>query len=144
MKRREFTVVRVRAESGAEGFGFSLSREGPGAGAIKQAVAHHYVGATLASQADAAAVFYRCQGANLGALSAGMGLRGLSIVDLAVHDLLARSEGVSIARYLGGEPRSMPATAIVGYPPALMPPDAVREQIAGLRADGWTRFKIPI
>jgi L-alanine-DL-glutamate epimerase-like enolase superfamily enzyme len=144
MKRREFVLVRVRAESGLEGFAFTLSREGPVAAAIKQAIAYHYVGATFASQADAAAAFYRCQGANLGALSAGMGLRGLSIVDLAVHDLLARSEGVSIARYLGGEPRSMPATAIIGYPPGATPPDAVREQVRGLREAGWTRFKIPI
>ena len=144
MQHREFVVVRVRAESGLEGFAFTLSREGPVAAAIKQAVSHHYVGGTFASQADAAAAFYRCQGANLGALSGGMGLRGLSIVDLAVHDLLARSAGVSIARYLGGEPRSMPATAIIGYPPAAMPPDAVREQVRGLREDGWTRFKIPI
>ena len=119
MKRREFVLVRVRAESGLEGFAFTLTREGPVAAAIQQAIAYHYVGTTLASQADAAAVFYRCQGSNLGGLSGGMGLRGLSIVDLAVHDLLARSEGLSIARYLGGEPRSMPATAIIGYPPAL-------------------------
>ena len=144
MKRREFVVVRLRADSGAEGFAFTLSREGPVAAAIQQAVAHHYVGATFSSQADVAAAFYRCQGANLGALSGGMGLRGLSIVDLAMHDLLARSEGISIARYLGGEPRSMPATAIIGYPPALMPPDAVREQVRGLREDGWRRYKIPI
>jgi L-alanine-DL-glutamate epimerase-like enolase superfamily enzyme len=144
MKRREFVLVRVRAESGLEGFAFTLTREGPVAAAIKQAIAYHYVGATFASQADAAATFYRCQGANLGALSSGMGLRGLSIVDLAVHDLLARSKGVSIARYLGGEPRSLPATAIIGYPPGATPPDAVREQVRGLREAGWTRFKIPI
>jgi L-alanine-DL-glutamate epimerase-like enolase superfamily enzyme len=144
MKHREFALVRVRGESGREGFGFTLSREGPVGAAIKQAIAYHYLGATLASSADAAQVFYRCQGANLGALAAGIGLRGLSIVDLAVHDLLARSAGVSIARYLGGEPRSMPATAIIGYPPGAMPPDAVREQVRGLREAGWTRFKIPI
>jgi L-alanine-DL-glutamate epimerase-like enolase superfamily enzyme len=144
MKHREFALVRVRAESGLEGFGFTLTREGPVAAAIRQAISHHYVGATVSSSADAADVFYRCQGANLGALAAGTGLRGLSIVDLAVHDLLARSAGVPIASYLGGERRSMPATAIIGYPPAVTPPDVVREQVAELRAAGWTRYKIPI
>jgi L-alanine-DL-glutamate epimerase-like enolase superfamily enzyme len=144
MKHREFTVVRVRAESGVEGFGFTLSREGPVAATIKQAIAHHYVGAELGGIDDAAQVFYRCQASNLAALSGGIGLRALSIVDLAVHDLLARSADVSIARYLGGEPRALPATAIIGYPPGAMPPDAVAAQVRELRDAGWRRFKIPI
>ncbi len=144
MKHRSFVVVRVTAASGVAGFGFTLSREGPVDAAIKQAIAPHYVGATVESAADAAGVFYRCQGSNLAGLSSGIGLRGLSIVDLAVHDLLARSTGVSIARYLGGEPRPMPATAIIGYPPAAMPPDSVQAQVTALRAAGWRRFKIPI
>jgi L-alanine-DL-glutamate epimerase-like enolase superfamily enzyme len=144
MRHREFALVRVRAESGAEGFAFTLTREGPVAPAIGQAIAHHYVGSTFASRGDVEAVFYRCQGSNLAGLVGGIGLRALSIVDLAVHDLLARSAGISIARYLGGEPRPLPATAIIGYPPGAMPPDAVRSQVRELRAAGWTRFKIPI
>jgi L-alanine-DL-glutamate epimerase-like enolase superfamily enzyme len=144
MRHRSFALVRLTASSGAEGFAFTLSREGPVDAMIRQAIAHHYVGAKFESTADAAATFYRCQGSNLAGLSGGLGLRALSIVDLAVHDLLARSAGQSIASYLGGEPRSMPATAIIGYPPAAMPPDAVRDQVSALRADGWRRFKIPI
>jgi L-alanine-DL-glutamate epimerase-like enolase superfamily enzyme len=144
MQYRSFTIVRVAAESGLEGMGVTLSREGPVAAAIKQAIAHHYVGASVESAGDAEQLFYRCQGSNLAGLSSGIGLRGLSIVDLAVHDLLARSKQVSIARYLGGEPRPMPATAIIGYPPAAMPPDAVANQVSELRVAGWNRFKIPI
>jgi L-alanine-DL-glutamate epimerase-like enolase superfamily enzyme len=144
MKHREFALVRVRAASGAEGFGFTLTREGAVAATIRQSISHHYVGTTFASRDDIETTFYRCQGSNLGGLSSGIGLRGLSIVDLAVHDLMARSEGLSIARYLGGEPQRMPATAIIGYPPAATPPDVVREQVRGLREAGWTRFKIPI
>ena len=144
MRHREFCLVRLRAESGVEGFGFTLTREGPVAATIKQAIAHHYVGTTFASRNDAAAAFARCQGSNLAGLSGGIGLRGLSIVDLALHDLLARSEGVSIARYLGGTPRALPATAIIGYPPGAMPPEKVQEQIRELHDQGWRRFKIPI
>jgi L-alanine-DL-glutamate epimerase-like enolase superfamily enzyme len=144
MRHREFCLVRVRAESGVEGFAFTLTREGPVAATIGQAIRHHYVGTTFSGPDDAATAFYRCQGSNLAGLSGGIGLRALSIVDLAVHDMLARSRGVSIARYLGGEPRPLPATAIIGYPPAAMPADAVRAQIADLRSNGWRRFKIPI
>lgn len=144
MKHREFVLVRARAESGNEGFGFTLSREGPVAAAIKQAVAHHYVGSEVASRADAEAIFYRCQGSNLATLAGGTGLRALSIVDLAVHDLLARGAGLPIARWLGGEPRRVPATAIIGYPPGRMGPAEVAAQVGELRGAGWQRFKIPI
>jgi L-alanine-DL-glutamate epimerase-like enolase superfamily enzyme len=144
MKHREFALVRVRAAGGAEGFGFTLTREGPVAATIRQAIAHHYVGSRFSGPEDAAAAFDRCQGSNLAGLSSGIGLRALSIVDLAVYDMLARSAGISIARYLGGEPRRLPATAIIGYPPGAMPPEAVAEQVRTLRADGWRRFKLPI
>jgi L-alanine-DL-glutamate epimerase-like enolase superfamily enzyme len=144
MRHREFALVRLRGASGAEGFGFTLTREGPVAAAIRQAVAHHYVGASIGSTDDVEALFRRCQGANLGALASGVGLRGLSIVDLAAYDLLGKASGMSVARLLGGTPRSLPVTAIIGYPPGRMGPDEVRAQVESLRASGWRRFKIPI
>ena len=143
MKHREFVLVRARAESGDEGFGFTLSREGPVAAAINQAVAHHYVGSEVASRADAEAIFYRCQGSNLATLAGGTGLRALSIVDLAVHDLLARSAGLPIARWLGGEPRRVPATAIIGYPPGRMGPAEVAAQVGELRGSRLAAIQDP-
>jgi L-alanine-DL-glutamate epimerase-like enolase superfamily enzyme len=140
MRHREFALVRLVAESGVEGYGFTLTREGPVAAAIRQAIAHHYVGAPYD---DPERLFLRTQWSNLASLSAGTGLRALSIVDLAVWDLKARAAGVSIARLLGGEPRPLPATAIVGYPPAIGA-DAVAAQVHELRQAGWQRFKIPI
>lgn len=144
MKHREFALVRVRAASGLAGVAFTLTREGPVAAAIAQALKHQYVGEDVATAADAVRLFERCQASNAATLSGGTGLRALSILDLAVHDLLARSVGLSIARYLGGEPRPLPATAIIGYPPAKMDASAVREQVQELRSRGWRRFKIPI
>lgn len=144
MRHREFALVRLRSTSGAEGFGFTLTREAPIAAAIRQAVAHHYIGASIGSVEEIATVFHRCQGSNLASLASGSGLRALSIVDLAAHDLLAKASGISIARLLGGTLSSLPATAIIGYPPATMGPDEVRAQVESLRAAGWRRFKIPI
>jgi L-alanine-DL-glutamate epimerase-like enolase superfamily enzyme len=144
MPHREFVLVRVGADSGLEGFAFTLTREGPVAAAIGQAIRSQYVGQAVATRADASELFTRCQRSNLATLSSGVGLRALSVVDIAVHDLLAKSSGVSIARYLGGVPRSLPATAIIGYPPAAMDAGAVREQVRALRAAGWQRFKLPI
>jgi L-alanine-DL-glutamate epimerase-like enolase superfamily enzyme len=144
MEYREFALVRVRARSGLEGFAFTLTRDGPLAETIARVIARHYVGESFATRDDVERVFYRCQGSNLAALAAGIGLRALSIVDLALHDLLAKAAGLPMARYLGGEPRRLPATAIIGYPPGAMPPDAVARQVRELQAGGWRRFKIPI
>lgn len=144
MEHREFALVRVRSSDGLEGFAFTLTREGPVAATIKQAIAHNYIGTTLTSTTDAERAFYGCQGSNLAGLSSGIGLRALSIVDLAVHDLVARAAGDSIVGLLGGESRWLPATAIVGYPPSGMSPDAVRAQVRTLRDRGWRRFKIPL
>ena len=144
MRHREFALVRLRTATGAEGFGFTLTREAPIAAAIRQAVAHHYIDASIGSVEEIAAIFHRCQGSNLASLASGAGLRALSIVDLAAYDLLGKASGVSIASLLGGTFRSLPATAIIGYPPSTMGPEEVRAQVASLRDAGWRRFKIPI
>jgi L-alanine-DL-glutamate epimerase-like enolase superfamily enzyme len=38
----------------------------------------------------------------------------------------------------------MPATAIIGYPPALMGPDEIGAQVRDLAKAGWRRFKAPM
>ncbi|MDQ3554392.1 MAG: hypothetical protein M3395_08285, partial [Chloroflexota bacterium] len=74
---------------------------------------------------------------------AGIGMRALSIVDIAAWDLAARVAGKSMAAYLGGERQPMPVTAIVGYPPSISPGETV-DQVRRLRDQGWRRFKLPI
>jgi L-alanine-DL-glutamate epimerase-like enolase superfamily enzyme len=144
MTHREFALVRVRSENGVDGFGFTATRDGPVASTIARIIADQYLGAVLTTRDDLERSFDRCQGSSLGNLSAGIGLRALSIVDLAAYDLLARSAGVSISRLLGGQASPLPATAIIGYPPGAMDADAVREQVSALREQGWRRFKISI
>jgi L-alanine-DL-glutamate epimerase-like enolase superfamily enzyme len=140
MPDREFAVVRVRTSAGVEGFGFTLTREGPVAEAIRKSIAPRYLGRSID---DPAAAYQATWSSNLSTLCGGSGLRGLSIVDLAVWDALARTHERSITRLLGGEPAPMPATAIIGYPPTL---DAagVGQQVAGLYEAGWRRFKMAI
>jgi L-alanine-DL-glutamate epimerase-like enolase superfamily enzyme len=141
MRHREFVLVRVRAVSGLAGFAFSLTRDGPVAAAVSQCVSGQYQAGSYHSPA---ALFERALGANLPSLSAGIGMRALSLVDLATWDLRARSEGVSITRLLGGTAMRMPATAIIGYPPGSTDADAVKKQVSALKDRGWRRFKIAI
>ncbi len=70
-------------------------------------------------------------------------MRALSLVDIAVWDALARTRGLGITRLLGGEPKPRVATSIIGYPPTRSPA-ALYDEVTGLVARGWRRFKAPV
>lgn len=137
MRHRDFVVVRVRTEGGAEGWAFTLTRDAPVAQVIRQSVRPGYETGHLAP----VALHERTRRSNLSTLSAGLGLRALSVVDLAVWDALGHRLGKPISKVLGADMVDLPATAIVGYPPT-MPPDDVRAQVQALHATGWRRFKL--
>ncbi len=140
MRHREFALVRVDAESGLRGFAYCLTRDGPVAEIVSRSIAPVYVGAAVASPAE---VFYRALWTNHAVHAAGIGMRALSVVDIAAWDLAAKAAGKPIAAYLGGELRPLPATAIVGYPPTMSAAETAR-QVEVLWEAGWRRFKVPI
>src|SRR5204862_5208687 len=92
---------------------------------------------------DPAALHWQAAWSNNAILLSGIGLRALSLVDIAAWDLAARAAEQSITGLLGGERRPLPVTAIIGYPPTLTPPQ-VASQVEELLAAGWRRFKQPI
>jgi len=141
MKIREFVVVRVRTQSGHEGWSFTLTRDGAVAEQIRKSIAPVYMGTALEDREN---TYHVAKGRTYGSHSAGVGLRALSQVDLAVWDASAKIADKSIAEFLGGQSKPMPAAAIVGYPPAKMPPNKVGEQVRGLYNDGWRWFKLPM
>ncbi len=141
MNHREFVVVRLRTQSGHEGCSFTLTRDGACAEQIRKSIAPVYIGTDVD---DRAKTFKTAKGRSYGSHSAGVGLRALSQVDLAAWDVAAKMADKSIAEFLGGTAASMPATAIIGYPPALMNPQQIGEQVKGLYAEGWRRFKAPM
>src|SRR5436190_3874582 len=141
MKQREFVVVRLRTAGGHEGWAFTLTRDGAVAEQIRQTIAPVYIGSAVDDRSRVFRVAWR---RSLASHCAGIGLRGLSIVDLAMWDLAARIAGLSIAEFLGGRNEPMPVTAIIGYPPAVIGPAEIAEQVRNLSAAGWRRFKAPI
>jgi len=140
MRHREFALVRVDAESGLAGYAYCLTRDGPLASLVDRTIASAYVGREVAEPEGS---FYAALWANNAVHAAGIGMRALSVVDIAAWDLAAKAAGQDIAAQLGGERPRMPATGIVGYPPSISP-EATVDQIAGLWAAGWRRFKLPI
>lgn len=140
MRHREFALVRIDSASGQRGFAYCLTRDGPVAAIVARTIAPRYVGSPVD---DPAARFHDALWANNAVHAAGIGMRALSLVDIAAWDLAAKVAGQGIVPYLGGQPRSMPVTGIVGYPPSISPQETV-QQIAGLWDAGWRRFKLPI
>jgi L-alanine-DL-glutamate epimerase-like enolase superfamily enzyme len=140
MEHREFALCRIEADDGGVGLAFVYTRDGPLAACVRRNIAPMYVGEPYG---DPEALHWRAAWSNNAVLASGLGLRALSLVDLAAWDLAARAAGQSIAAYLGGELRPLPVTAIIGYPPTLTA-EQVATQVEDLRAAGWRRFKQPI
>ena len=139
MKHRETVVVRLQSEKGVDGWAFTLTRDGSVAEQIRKTLAGIYVGQPVEEQER---LFALARRRSLASHASGIGLRALSIVDLAAWDLASRSSDRSIASMLGGKNGSMPATAIIGYPPTSVGPQEVAKQVETLRAAGWRRFKV--
>jgi len=141
MRHREFALVRVRSSAGLDGYAYTLTRDGAVAEQIRKMIGPIYVGTAVGAQERTFTIAWR---RSLASHAAGIGLRALSIVDLACWDLAAKAADQSIAGLLGGSNKSMPATAIVGYPPGTMGPEETGAQTKDLYAKGWRRFKTPI
>ena len=140
MHHREFALVKVSAGDGPAGYAYTLTRDGAVAEQIRKTIARIYVGTDVEDREKTYTLAWR---RSLASHAAGIGLRALSIVDLACWDLAARRQERSIADLLGGRTAAMPATAIIGYPPGTMGPAETGAQTAELYARGWRRFKAP-
>lgn len=140
MRHREFALIRIDAESGTRGFAYCLTRDGPLAALVARTIAPVYVGRPAD---DPGGSFHAALWTNNAIHAAGLGMRALSVVDIAAWDLAARLAGRNMTEFLGGTRGPMPVTGIVGYPPSISPAATV-DQIARLWAQGWRRFKLPI
>lgn len=140
IKQREFALVRVESEGGLAGMAYALTRDGPVREIVTRTIAPAYVGAPADNPERA---FYHALWSNHGVHAAGVGMRALSIVDLAAWDLAARLSGKPISRHLGVAAAAMPVIGVVGYPPSIGPEETA-QQVRSLWDEGWRRFKIPI
>jgi len=140
MRHREFALARVDAESGLRGFAYCLTRDGPLAAIVERTIAPAYIGEPVD---EPERLFFKALWTNNAVHASGIGMRALSLVDLAAWDLSAKAANESISRHLGGGRPAMPVTGIVGYPPSISAQETVA-QIDGLWAKGWRRFKLPI
>ena len=83
MEYREFALVRVRTQGGLCGYAFTLTRDGPIAEMIGNYIGPRYIGRDPSSPKS---IFADVQRSNMSCLASGIGLRALSLVDLAAWD----------------------------------------------------------
>lgn len=140
IRERAFAIAAVRATTGEVGYGFSLTRDGPVASIVRDYVAPRYRDASLD---DPARAFHAARGTARPVLGAGVGLRALSIVDIAAWDCSARVAGRSLRDHLGGAVASLRAMGVAGYPPTI-DLEGVAGQARAFQSMGLGHLKLPM
>lgn len=123
---RDYVIVRVRDTDGCEGSAYGLARNAPIAMTIRQCVAPTLIGQPLNGYEHAYRLTVR-RNTPLG--TNGIFWRALSVVDCAIHDLMAVARGIPLHRLLGATERFVPALLVGGYPRDDETDESLREQV---------------
>lgn len=140
ISERPSCVVTATLSSGIEGRAFTLDRGGPLCEIVTGVLAPRY---ESVFEGDPASCWDACLASHHPVLSAGVGLRALSIVDIAVYDALSREAGTSVAEYVNASGPPPPLYGIVGYPPTSGPKEIEAEVAAAIQS-GVVGVKLPI
>jgi L-alanine-DL-glutamate epimerase-like enolase superfamily enzyme len=136
---RRYTVVEVRCASGRVGTAYAQSRGAPIAEIVERLLAPAVRGR------DATQIRARWEDMYRSTIAfgrVGLVIRALSLVDIALWDLLGQRAGLPVHQLLGGRTSSVPLTYVAGYP--LDEADARSVIAAGqaAAARGHTRIKV--
>lgn len=140
---RCFGLLRLTASDGASGIAYCYLGAAPitlVAVAIRELLAP-IVSGEVAD--DPAALWERMYGATLLHGRAGVVMRAIGLVDVALWDCNARRAGLPLYRHLGGAPReTVPAYAAGGYYTGGKDADRLAREMAGLVELGFRAVKM--
>lgn len=140
IRSRGFAIVTVELADGTKGQAFSLDRSTPVADTVNTLIAEPY---KEIFDGDPIGTFDTILRRMSAPLSSGASLRGLSLVDLATHDAVARHKGMTVVESFGKKEKEHPMWAVVGYPPSRGPEDIAWEVEAAVAA-GAVGVKLPV
>jgi len=144
-QERQFTLVRVRTDTGAEGIGFTYS--GHKAGhlvtiAVRDLLSDMVVGR---DPHQVEAIWDEMYRDTLLHGRRGCVLRAISSVDIALWDAISREAGLPLYRYLGGFLEDMvPAYASGGYYAEGKSPEALGLEMRGYLDMGFRAVKMKL
>lgn len=98
IRRRDFLLLQLVGEDGTAGWGEVFSSPFAAGAFIRAKLAPLMLGQPAA---EAGRLFHAMLG-TLGYDRRGAAMMAISAIDMALHDLAARSQGISVARMLGG------------------------------------------
>jgi len=140
IRARSFAVVTVELEDGTRGNAFSLDRSTPVSECVNKVISAPY---KEIFDGDPVSTFDKLLRRMSSPISSGAALRGLSLVDLAAHDAIARHKGMTVVASHGKSSEKHPIWAVIGYPPSRGPEEIAWEVEAAARA-GAVGVKLPV
>lgn len=109
---RSYTVVKVTSSDGIEGIGYCYSRGLPMGQLIANVMTPIAIGKSAEAPNDLRKeiLAFNWQSAEHGTLTAA-----LSALDLAMYDMQAKRQGMSVAAMLGATVKRIPVYSVIGY-----------------------------
>lgn len=133
---RDVVALRVVSDSGLEGHALGYTRGTP----LFHLVAHLARNALGISPHERHTMLH---GLGRSLVNGAPSLvRAISLIDIALADLAARSVALPLGRLLGGFRSTIPIMAVAGYFMAERTTDDIRREVAELREAGFRRVKV--
>ncbi|WP_163268537.1 mandelate racemase/muconate lactonizing enzyme family protein [Chelativorans alearense] len=135
IERRDYVVVRLDLESGAQGYAIGYDRGLP-LFDLALVAGRHYLGTTPALRNETRRIAMGSTPAPRAAMT-----RGVSLFDVALWDAWCQSLGLPLWAMLGGAREAVPVMPVIGYG---MTPDKAASEAAELSAQGFKTIKLMI
>ena len=133
---RDYIVVRIRTDAGIEGVAIGYTRGTPVAGALQT------LGRDLLTR-DALmirAIVTDLKRSHIP--GAGAFIRALSLIDIALWDIVCKFAGLPLYQLLGGYRNRVPLLAVAGYFKEHRTEEDIHDEVAQLAADGFRLVKM--
>src|SRR5690606_27034462 len=121
------------------GHAVALSRDMPVAETVNGVLARAVTGADSCRVGEAWERMFR---GSIAAGRVGIAMRALSLVDIALWDILGKRAGLPVCELLGGTGTETPVLRVGGYPRGDIAPEAVGERVAGYSQEGYDLVKV--
>lgn len=135
MTHRDYVLVRLQLADGCTGHAVGFERGMPLLELVAR-VAPHYVGCSPTMRGAA-----RQTAESATPPARAVLMRGISLLDIAMWDALARRQGLPLWALLGGTRKRVPVMPVVGYGSSV---EAVAAQCRDLAARGFRLIKVMI
>jgi D-arabinonate dehydratase len=139
---RDYTIVRLRDSDGCEGIAWTYSRGADIASAIRRSFSPLVIGCTIDNQKHPTGLWHRLYESNPYVNQAGIFLRALSLVDIALWELFAGKRGGKLGDLMDSKPLTGPPTAAACYPISSKLPHDDASEALELVKRGYRSIKV--